>query len=305
MIRKSTFALAAHAASAAIATIAFSHNTASATEGGVSIDPPGVESTVSSALPPPGVYGMTYFRDYQASKARDNNGNVVTGPGFKIHVDAVVNRFVWVTNEQFAGASIAFQAVIPVARVKVNAAPGFSQAKTGLGDSTLGVGLAWHFSEKFHALGALDLDIPTGRYDKNDLANIGTNHWAVSPKFGVTYMQKSGFNGDFRNTLVFNTKNTDTDYRSGVEWFTDYTAGWGFGNGLTVGVAGYYYQQLTNDRQAGQSLAGSKGRAFAIGPSIRYDTGKGLMLSAKLEKESSVRNRAEGKSFWMRAVYAF
>ena len=88
MIRKSTFALAAHAA---IAAIAFSHNTASATEGGVSIDPPGVESTVSSALPPPGVYGMTYFRDYQASKARDNNGNVVIS-GDKAAVDLAIEK---------------------------------------------------------------------------------------------------------------------------------------------------------------------------------------------------------------------
>lgn len=285
--------------------MALAHLSASATEGGTSIDPPGVESTASSALPPPGVYGMAYYRNYRASSAKDSHGNTATGPDFKLDVNALVNRFVWVTPHQVAGGNLAFQAVLPIARVSLDVAPGISQTRTGLGDSTLGVGIGWHFSEKLHALGALDLDIPTGRYDKNALANVGTNHWAISPKLGFTWMQKDGINWDLRNTLVFNTKNKDTDYRSGVEWYADYTLGWGFGNGLVAGVTGYVYQQLSNDRVNGQSLSGSKGRAAAFGPSVRYMTSNGLMLSAKFEREFNVRNRADGRSFWIRAIYAF
>lgn len=281
------------------------HLSANATEGGTSIDPPGVESTASSALPPPGFYGITYYRNYHASSAKDNQGNTVTGPDFKLNVNALVNRFIWVTPNQVAGGSLAFQAVLPIARVSLDVAPGISQARTGLGDSTIGVGIGWHFSEKLHALGALDLDIPTGSYQKHDIANIGTNHWAVSPKLGFTYMQKEGINWDLRNTLVFNTKNRDTDYRSGIEWYADYTLGWGFGNGLVTGVTGYMYKQLSNDKLAGHAVNGSKGRAIAFGPSIRYTTSNGLMLSAKFEREFNVRNRADGRSLWIRAVYAF
>ena len=271
----------------------------------MSIDPPGVESTASSALPPPGIYGIGYYRNYQADSAKDNRGNTVTGPDFKIGVNALVNRFVWVTPVKVAGGDLALQAVLPIARVSVDIAPGLSQTRTGLGDATLGAGIGWHFSEKLHALGALDLDMPTGRYDKNALANVGTNHWAISPKLGFSYVQKEGINWDLRNTLVFNSRNKDTGYRSGIEWFADYTLGWGFGNGLVAGVGGYVYQQLSNDKQNGQSIDGSKGRAMAFGPSVRYTTSNGLMLSAKFEREFNVRNRAEGKSFWVRAVYAF
>ena len=287
------------------AVMALLHMTAAATEGGVSIDPPGVESTASSALPPPGVYGITYYRNYSADNARDNSGNKVTGPDFKVSVNALVNRFVWVTPHKIAGGDLAFQAVIPVAHAKVDVMPGLSQSKTGLGDTALGAGLAWHLSPELHALAAVDLSIPTGRYKKEDIANIGTNHWAISPKLGFSYIQAEGINWDLRNSLVFNTKNNDTNYKSGVEWFADYTLGWGFGNGLVAGVGGYVYQQISNDKLDGRSLDGHKGRAAAFGPSVRYTTSNKIMLSAKFEKEFNVRNRAEGRSFWIRAVYAF
>lgn len=256
-------------------------------------------------MPPPGVYGIGYYRNYSASSAKDGHGNTVTGPDFKLDVNVLVSRLIWVTPQQLAGGNLAFQAVLPVARVSVDAAPGISQTRAGLGDLSIGAGIGWHFSEKLHALGALDITIPTGRYDRNDLANPGANHWAISPKLGFTYLQKEGINWDLRNTLVFNTRNRSTGYLSGVEWYADYTLGWGFGNGLVAGIAGYVYQQLTNDKMAGTEIAASKGRAMAIGPSLRYMASNGLMLSAKLEHEFNVRNRADGRSFWIRAVYAF
>ena len=81
--------------------------------------------------------------------------------------------------------------------------------------------------------------------------------------------------------------------------------GWGFGNGLTVGVGGYLYRQLNDDSSRGATVANNKGRALAIGPSIRYDSGKGWFVTAKYEVEQSVRNRADGSAFWLKAVTAF
>jgi len=49
----------------------------------------------------------------------------------------------------------------------------------------------------------------------------------------------------------------------------------------------------------------SKGRAFAIGPSIKYDSGKGWFVAAKYQMETAVRNRADGKAFWVKAVFPF
>ena len=52
-----------------------------------------------------------------------------------------------------------------------------------------------------------------------------------------------------------------------------------------------------------QSGTYNKGRAFAIGPSVKYDSGKGWFVTAKWQKELAVRNRPEGSAVWLKAVF--
>lgn len=276
---------------------------AGATEGGGSIYPVGSENYICCSLPPPGIYGMVYAERYHADTLRDNAGNNVSPPGFKVTSYAVVPRFVWVTPLTVAGASLALHTIVPLVNLDLKVAPGVGQTKTGIGDAVFGTGLSWHHSRELHTVAAFDVFTPTGAYSKGDIANIGRNYWAAQPLVGVSYVQSAGLNADAKVMWTFNSRNKDTDYRSGQEFIVDYAIGWGLGNGWTVGAGGYLYQQVTDDRQAGVALANHRGRAFAIGPSIKYDSGKGWFLTAKVQKETSVRNRSEGNAFWIKAVF--
>ena len=82
-------------------------------------------------------------------------------------------------------------------------------------------------------------------------------------------------------------------------------AGWGLGNGWVVGVGGYVYRQWSDDKVGGVALAGSRGRSQSIGPSVRYANGKGWLITAKVEKEFGVRNRAQGSQFWLKTTIPF
>lgn len=290
---------------AAGACALFTTGTVQATEGGGSIYPVGAENYLCCALPPPGLYGMVLGQSYSANKVRDNDGNTVTPSGFKVRANVIAPRLVWVTDTTIAGASLAVHAIVPLVDLKVTPAPGLSQHKTGIGDITFGPALGWHLSDKMHTLLALDFYAPTGDYSKTNIANIGRNYWAVQPVVGFSYMDKSGLNADVKGMYTYNFKNSDTDYRSGQELIADYSLGWGFGNGLVAGVGGYFYQQITNDKQGGARIHGNKGRALAIGPSIKYDSGKGWFVTAKYQMETEVRNRAQGKAFWVKAVIPF
>lgn len=278
---------------------------AKATEGGGSIYPVGVENYGCCALPPPGVYGMVFGQSYSADKVRNDQGKTVTPSGFKIRANVIASRVVWVTQERIAGASLAFHAIFPLVNLKVAPAPGVSQTKKGLGDITLGTVLGWRLSDKMHTVLGLDVYAPTGGYNKNNIANIGRNYWALQPVVGFSNMDKSGLNADLKAMYTFNFKNRDTGYRSGQELIADYAVGWGLGNGWVLGVGGYLYQQISSDKQHGATVKGSKGRVFAIGPSIKYDSGKGWFLTAKYQVETEVRNRAEGEAFWVKAVFPF
>jgi hypothetical protein len=133
--------------------------------------------------------------------------------------------------------------------------------------------------------------------------NIGRNYWAIQPVFGISRIDPNGLNADAKVMWTYNFKNKDTDYRSGQELIVDYAVGWGLNNGWTLGLGGYAYQQLTNDKQNGATVPDNKGRAFAIGPSVRYDSGKGWFITAKYQAENSVRNRPEGTAFWLKFVH--
>ena len=278
---------------------------ASAMEGGNSIYPLGSENYMCCALPPPGLYGMAFFESYSTDKSVDNGGHVVTPPTFRVNANALVPRLVYVTPLTIGGASLAMHAILPVVNLDVHVAPGLSQSKTGIGDMVFGPALGWHLSPHLHTLLALDFFAPTGGYHKEDLANIGRNYWAVQPIVGVTYVDAAGPNADAKVMYTYNFKNNATDYKSGQEFIVDYDLGWGLNNGWTLGAGGYLYQQTTDDRQNGATIANNKARALSIGPSIKYDSGKGWFVTAKYQMEGEVRNRTEGQAFWLKAVMPF
>lgn len=280
----------------------FTLQPAAATEGGGGIYPVGVTGFSCCALPPPGTYMMVDAQHYRTDEVKDNNGNTVPIPGFKVRANAIAPRFIWVTAQQLLGGSLAVHAIVPVVNLDVTV-PGLSQSKTGVGDIVFGPALGWHHSPELHTVAAIDLFAPTGGYNKNDAANIGRNHWATHLVGGISYIQPSGLNADAKVMYGINARNKDTDYRDGDEFIVDYAAGWALGNGWTLGVGGYAYQQVSSDKLAGASVANNKGRAYAIGPSVRYDSGKGWFLTLKAYNESGVRNRAAGDALWLRAVF--
>lgn len=272
-----------------------------ATEGGGSSYPRGVENYLVGAVPPPGLYVLGYGNVYSADRLNDKDGNAIPIPGFEVRAVVAAVRTIWSTPYQALGGNIVFHGIFPLVDLKVEAA-GNSQHKTGLGDVTAGIGLATHYSPQFHTALGLDLVLPTGGYDKNDLANIGRNYLTVQPLYALSWIDPTGFNGDLKFTFNLNRKNKDTDYRSGNELFVDYSAGWGLGNGWTLGLGGHAWQQLSEDESSGASLPDSKVRAFAIGPSVKYDNGKGWFITAKLQKETGVRNSTQGTALWLKTA---
>ncbi len=276
---------------------------AHATEGGGSVYPLGAENYTCCALPPAGVYGLVWGQHYSADQVRNHQGQVVSSEAFKVDAKAIVPRIIWVTDQEFWGASVALHAILPLVDLDVTVAPGVSDSKSGIGDLTLGAALGWHHSAKWHSLLALDLYAPTGAYDADDIANIGRNHWAVQPVAGLSYIQPEGLNADLKVMWTYNFENDDTGYKGGHELIMDYSLGWAVNERWTLGAGGYLYKQLTDDRQNGQTLNDRKGQAVAFGPSIRYQGKDGWFLTAKYQVESQVENRADGEAFWLKAVF--
>jgi hypothetical protein len=293
-------------ACAVLAAVAMLCGTAHATETGGSIYANGVENFLSGAMPPPGFYTVVYGTRYHATALRDNDGNDIAAAvgGFRADVTGVVPRFIWVTDGKVLGGQLAFHAIVPLLNVDVRVGPN-QNSKAGIGDLNFATALGYHVSDKLHYVLAFEVNAPTGSYDRNDVANVGRNYWNVEPLVAVTYTQPSGLNADVKLMYDYNFRNKDTDYKSGQELHADYAAGWGFGNGWTAGVGGYVYRQVSDDHMAGRPVPNNRGRAFAIGPLLKYQAKSGWFLMAKYENQYDVRNRADGGAFWVKTIVPF
>jgi len=291
------------AAGLIIATATF-HAPAYATEGGGGAYPNGAEDFMTGALPPPGTYFLDYVDYYHASSLKDDDGDKLV-PDFDLDVAVNVFRLVHVTKFQILGASWAVHAFLPIVHMDVDATMG-DDDKTGLGDIIVDPFiLGWH-SKNVHVTTGLDIYVPVGSYDKDDLANTGRNYWTFEPVAAVTYLGDNGIELSGKFMYDFNLENPDTDYTSGQEFHCDYTAGYHVDKNLAVGIGGYYYHQTTDDEQDGEKVGsdGFKGRVMAVGPQASYNY-RNMAFTLKWQKEFEARNRPEGNNFWGKFLYAF
>jgi len=254
-------------------------------------------------MPPPGVYTLLYGDYFHANSLRDNNGNAVPVE-FKATVLALAPRFIWVGEKKILGGNPAFHTILPLLNVDVQVA-GKRESSTGLGDIVFGPGLGFHASDKFHYVFCFDVNAPTGTYDSKRLANTSRNYWNIEPIATASYVQPQGINADIKVMYDFNFRNPETHYTSGQELHADFAAGWGLGNGWVLGAGGYAYQQVTDDEKDGSTIANNKGRAFGIGPSIKYDNGKGWFITMKWQEDLGVRNRADGRELKVKMSIPF
>lgn len=285
---------------------------AHATEGGGGAYPNGAEDFMSGAVPPPGTYFINYFDYYSADKFADKNGNGSI-PGFKLNVTADVLRFIHVTDKQILGGFWGVHVFIPFMNVDVETkTPLGSGSKAGLGDIIVDPFiLSWH-SKNWHAATGIDIYMPTGSYDKNDLANVGRNYWTFEPIIAGTYITDNGYEASAKLMYDINTRNNDaskltapgtTTYLSGHEFHMDYALAKKIAN-YSFGLTGYIYQQVTDDEANGKTVNDSAGRVIALGPAFKYDY-KNMAFSLKYQFETAAENRPEGNNLWFKFVYAF
>jgi hypothetical protein len=274
---------------------------ANATEGGGSNYPMGAENYMSAAMPPAGLYTILFANRYSADELKDNRGDTIP-LDFKVKANVLAPRFIWVRDATLFGGQVAHAVIVPLVDLDVGV-NGARQKKQGVGDIIVtALALGYHHSPQLHSVVALDIMTPSGGYSKTALANLGRNYWAVQPVYTVTRIDPAGLNWDVKLMYDINFRNKDTQYRSGRELHADYSIGYGLGNNWVVGVGGYAYTQTTDDRRNGLAVADTNGRAYAFGPSLKYDTGKGFFVTLKYQKEMGVRNRAQGNALWLKAT---
>jgi hypothetical protein len=295
--------------------------------------PMGLADFMAGVLPPPGVYWLNYLLYVQKDTLRDEDGDKLSVPtpagNLRIEPDADVfvnaARFVWMSPYKLLGANYGAQVIFPLytadVEIKVGGQKVDDTDSTGIGDIIFApIILAWHFSPNFHAGFAVDIAAPTGPYKRDKLASqlLNKNHWTFEPLIAVSYWVPGGLDLSAKIMYDFHTKNDDFDVdpltgrklslKPGQEFHFDWGVSYALGKeDFRLGLAGWYYQQITEDEVGGvKEPSDFKSRAAAIGPAFKWWPGMGkFSLTAKWLEEFAGENVVEGRSFWINTTYAF
>lgn len=285
---------------------------AHATENGAPTTPAGVYDFGAGMTPPPTPFGTLGMRTayYSTNVQKDRHGDKVNN-AFSLDVLSIGVAYIRMTESQLFGAQYGFAVTQPFfqmdARLKVDTPFGplrfekevFRQADTQITPLIL----QWNLSPNLFVNTQLMIQAPTGDYDKDRLISPGLNHWTVSPALNATWISNSGLEVSSSFQLDFNTRNHDTDYRNGTEYRHEFAVGQHVGP-WTVGLGGYYYQQLSDDD--GPNLDdGNRARVLAVGPAVSFFKPGLPPVWLHAYKEFGAENRTEGYTVALRFAHSF
>jgi len=173
---------------------------------------------------------------------------------------------------------------------------------TSYGDVVPTVTLRWNQGVNNYMVYATG-DIPVGDYNPTRLANLGIGHGTIDAGGAYTYFNPATGN-EFSATagFTYNFKNPDTQYRNGIDFHFDWGAAHFVSKQLFIGLAGYAYQQITDDSGQNPILGGFRSRVLGIGPQIGYIFPMGDMqgfLGLRGYGDFDAANRAPGWSTWL------
>jgi hypothetical protein len=276
-----------------------------ATEGGSGPYPNGANSWMEGALPPPGNYVLPYVGYYTADRFNGENGRELI-PNFNVKVSSATLRLTKIWDQRFFGATVGSQLIQPFLNVDVHAA-GAHDKRFGAANLMITPVILGVRKGDFFLAGGLDVYLPTGTYDRHRLANPSTHYWTLTPDLGVTYRSQNGLEASAKLMYDVNLKNDATGYASGDAFHADYRVAYSVTPALALGVEGYTYVQVSEDKLNGVTVGpdGFKGRVYGIGPAVTYMVGGKMPVMASWKHEFGARNRPEGDVFWLRTVAPF
>ncbi|MBF0558355.1 MAG: transporter, partial [Nitrospirae bacterium] len=220
---------------------------------------------------PPGPYLSTYPYYFSSSELADKNGNRISkDPDAKTYQNTLKFNYYDKT-------------VLPNTSVLAILVPGgctqmLGDHDCGIGDLLLVAGY-WLVddpdSKTWFGIRP-SLSVPTGSYDKNRKANMGSNVWQVRP---IVFFAKQFWKIDLELTAKYNifTKNDDTHTRQGNQVIFEEYAGYFIRPDLLLGFHfnGIWGQDTIVN---GAPIHESGVQKYQAGPSIFKDFGNGFAI---------------------------
>lgn len=202
---------------------------------------------------------------------------------------------------------------------------GIEDTTSGVGDITLTSLVGWH-SGNLHISAAFSAFAPTGSYNTASIdvpnrtinaLNTGKNIWSFQPVFAATHFDPStGLEYSGAASLLFSTRNKDTDYQNAPALNLEGTILQHTKSGWAFGATGYAYKQIGDDSGTGAAVTKAalganslSAQVFGLGPMITYSGASVFGLDASFQlkyfKEFEAKRRFESEVLWLNMSLTF
>ncbi len=227
-------------ATLALSLLTTTSTTIDAAEDAKSIYLPGFVASLAGFVPPPGTYFLNYKYFYSGSASGAAADSVALNQLGNITLEAETNvdaqffaeipSLLWVAPHKVLHGNLGLGVFIPIGwqdiSVDVDALATLTLpngttfqrgARFGLGDESVEIGdpllmakLGWHRGNWHWSVTGL-LNVPIGQYDKDDIANMGFNRWAIDAAAAATWLDtQRGHEVSVNAGFTFNGENPDT-----------------------------------------------------------------------------------------------
>ena len=291
---------------------------AKATEGGASFYLLGSGGPGAALMPPmKGIYfdNTAYYYGGKAKADRPFlvGGNLVAGLDANIIAD--FPTVLWVPSTDILGGALALGGTLVLGHpdVKVEAVltgPNGGQATVSdqddalvVADPAVSAALGWTVGKDLFLNATTSVNVPIGRYRRDELANLAFHRWAVDTSVALTWHSvEAGWDASGKAGLTFNGTNHVTDYDTGTELHLEVAVERTFSPAFSAGALGYRFEQVSGDNGEGARLGPFKGKVSGIGATAAYNFQLGktpATLRGRVLQEFGAKNRLEGTSAFL------
>jgi hypothetical protein len=269
-----------------------------------------------------------YARLSTSSSVKDGQGNDI--PLFqtpRFHAFADLNQFIYTFKTDGWVAHPGAYTIVPLIYVDASAGPaGLPLQGNGFGLGDMFVGGFLQFDPLMSSAGPffthrieISCLAPTGKYDAARQVNPGANAWSLYPSWAATLLPWRLLELSVRLNYLYNFRNSDPGFgldnsQAGQALFGNFAAAYDIlpvnpqrtaAHDLRVGVNGYYFRQLTDNKANGMAQPQSREQVLGIGPGALWMPTGNDTLWLNVYFEVAVRNRFASNVFQVRWAHLF
>lgn len=282
----------------------------------------GLTSFMDGGLPAGGGwYVQQYLQNYSANHLRDKDGNDLGLPRHELDYQLALTQLSYLSDLRVGNASLGLNMLVPIiAHIDVDDGLGNAalKARSGVGDLLIGPFIQFDpimgpDGPRFVHRIELQVNLPTGEYDRDRDINPGNNAWSFNPYWAATYWFTPKWTASLRAHYLYNGKNNAPvralgdldDMQAGQALHANFTTEYAVTEHLRLGLNGYWLKQISDTRFDGHEVSGRREKVWAIGPGAMYSFSPDDHLFFNAYFEQDAENRPEGTRVQARYVHHF